>query len=375
MKPDSELRITIIGMGHLMEAIFDTIAETVGKENIARQVNATTADAADGRIKQESLGIPVIVDDNTGALRDLEPDIIFFAPPPTVAPEIIHNELKVYFDEQRGKSATLPEIYAYPPVPPGAYYQKILGEDVLVVNLIPGVLRTIGGRPAPGATLATYPSPWPEDSRQRMRRMMSVLGGVAELKSDELIRVLAASCMGAALPEVILSIASMLAKNGYDIDHQAVASYVRARNRESTGAETPGSIPCSVGAVEDPLRPVLDQFTEAWLGGVPDYLEEVGFPREFGMRTVSGAMDRMLWLAQAETEDYIRKHTETSATKGGVLERALINYSSKIEPAIVEILAALPRAPEDTWRANLRTLIKEAAHDVRTHGDKLAGDF
>jgi hypothetical protein len=36
----------------------------------------------------------VILNDNVKALKELEPDIIFFAPPPDVAPKIIQSELK-----------------------------------------------------------------------------------------------------------------------------------------------------------------------------------------------------------------------------------------------------------------------------------------
>ncbi|MGD9132690.1 MAG: NAD(P)-binding domain-containing protein, partial [Desulfobacterales bacterium] len=96
MKKDTDLRITIIGLGNLMEAIFPCIVETIGKENLCRQVNATTKDQPDLKRKQEALGISVILNDNLAALKKMEPDIIFFAPPPHAAPEIIRNALKDY---------------------------------------------------------------------------------------------------------------------------------------------------------------------------------------------------------------------------------------------------------------------------------------
>jgi hypothetical protein len=37
MKKDRDLRITIIGLGNLMEAIFPCIVETIGRENLHAQ--------------------------------------------------------------------------------------------------------------------------------------------------------------------------------------------------------------------------------------------------------------------------------------------------------------------------------------------------
>ena len=75
MKKDRDLRITIIGLGNLMESIFPCIVETIGRENLYEQVNATTNDQPDLRRKQEVLGIPVILNDNLAALKKMEPDI------------------------------------------------------------------------------------------------------------------------------------------------------------------------------------------------------------------------------------------------------------------------------------------------------------
>ena len=109
-KKDTDLRITIIGLGNLMESIFPCIVDTIGRDNLSRQVNATTTDRPDLKRKQDALGIPVILNDNLAALKKMEPDIIFFAPPPHVAPGIIRNDLNNYFAYIRQKSALLPEI-------------------------------------------------------------------------------------------------------------------------------------------------------------------------------------------------------------------------------------------------------------------------
>lgn len=81
MKPLSQAKVTIIGLGFLMEYIFPCFRQAKG-ERTAAELNAVTADAGDLNGKRQRLGIPVVLDDNAGALRTLEPDCIFFAPPP-----------------------------------------------------------------------------------------------------------------------------------------------------------------------------------------------------------------------------------------------------------------------------------------------------
>ena len=58
MKKGSDLRITIIGLGNLMDVLFPCIAETVRRENIAEQVNATTADMENLKPKEKKYRDP-----------------------------------------------------------------------------------------------------------------------------------------------------------------------------------------------------------------------------------------------------------------------------------------------------------------------------
>ena len=81
MRPLSEAKVTIIGLGFLMEYIFPCFRRAKGART-AQEINAVTADAGDLEGKRARLGIPVLLGDNARALRELEPDCIFFAPPP-----------------------------------------------------------------------------------------------------------------------------------------------------------------------------------------------------------------------------------------------------------------------------------------------------
>ena len=245
MKKESDLRFTIIGLGHLMEAIFPCIADIVGKKNLFRQVNATTADEADLKRKEMSLGIKVFLDDNLKALKEMEPDIILFAPPPGVAQRIIQNEFKEYFEYIRSKSSSLADIYSFPPVPPGSFYNDILGYDVLVVNIIPNTVRTIMGKPLirEGVSICTFSTDWPRERIDRLEKIISPLGIVVDLRPQELLPLLGAGVMAHVLPEVVISIADKLEEKRGKTRHQQLAKYMRARFQQETGFQPEESWP------------------------------------------------------------------------------------------------------------------------------------
>ena len=91
-----ERNMVILGMGYLMEYIYPCYKHMLG-EAAGRCMAAVTADGADLARKQEKFEFPVILDDNAGALEQMEPEIILFAPPPAVAPGLIEQVLAPYY--------------------------------------------------------------------------------------------------------------------------------------------------------------------------------------------------------------------------------------------------------------------------------------
>jgi prephenate dehydrogenase len=100
MKPCKERKIVIIGLGFLMEYIFPCFREIFG-DDVKSRIIGVTADEADLAGKKQRMGIDVMLNDNAAALRTLEPDMIFFAPPPPQARPITGEVLVPYFRELR----------------------------------------------------------------------------------------------------------------------------------------------------------------------------------------------------------------------------------------------------------------------------------
>ena len=374
MKKDTDLRITIIGLGNLMEAIFPCIVETIGRENLYRQVNATTNDGPDLKRKQEILGISVILNDNLAALKKMEPDIIFFAPPPHVAPNIIRNELENYVTYIRKESAAVPEIYAFPPTPSAAFYEEILGKDILVVNILPHPVRIIGGKPLKGEGFysRTFNRSWPQESKARLKRIFETMGEGIELKPDEIVPMMGAWIMLEVLSEVVTTIADTIEEMGKPIGHRILSKYMRAKAQQVIRSGESSGI-SEAQRIEAPLQLFLDNVTLAWYEGIKNYLREVNFPRELSMRILILLMDFQLHILEVEDRQVVDKNTVMAATKGGVLEKGIYCYHQTIEATFKNAIIQMPENSIRQWKEVLSGKVAEAAHAVRKHGMTLSG--
>jgi pyrroline-5-carboxylate reductase len=374
MKTDGDLRITIIGLGNLMEAIFPCIVETIGREHLGRQVNATTTDQPDLKRKQESLGISVILNDNLAAFKKMGPDIIFFAPPPHVAPGIIRNELRNYFTYIRQESAVLPEIYAFPPTPSGAFYEEILGKDILVVNILPHPVRVIGGKPLKneGFYSRTFNRLWPQENTARVKRIFETMGDGIDLKPHEIVPMMGAWIMLEVLSEVVTTIADTIEEKGNPIGHRILSKYMRAKAQQVLRSGESSGI-SGAERIEPPLQLILDYVTLAWYEGIRNYFQGVNFPLELSMRILNLLMDFQLHILEAENRVVVDKNTVMAATKGGVLEKGLHCYHQTIEATLKTAIKQMPEKSTEQWKDILSAKVTDAAHAVRKHGMTLSG--
>lgn len=373
MNEDQEPRITIIGLGSLMEEVFPCISATVGVENLHAKVNAVTADQVDCQGKEDRLGIRVILNDNLAALKAMHPDIIFFAPPPDVALGLIENELKTYIDECRTSGAIIPDIYAFPPVPDGEVYHRILGSEVPVVRILPNGIKSIAGVPLNNPSIAAFEGTWPEEHQERARRIWSHKGGLLELAPHQLLGVLSGGIMAHVSTDLVLQTTDTLAELGMSVFYDDLASYLRARHQITTGVSRAESCVASLDAISGPLCLVLDDLILGWYQGIVDCLDKTDLPEGLGAFMMATMLDTMLWLAQAEPREVIERHTALAATPGGVLEKGLLIYRESIAPFIWQALYNLPELPQPGWQADIRGQVFQAALRVWEHGKALAG--
>ena len=237
MKQDQNLRFVIIGMGYLMEYIAPCYSKLLGDKK-AEQMLGVTAEPQAVQTKAKATGIPVILNDNAGALRRMEPDIILFAPPPSLAAPLTESVLVPYFAECRAAGKELPMLFTFPPKPEGKYYQEQLGHDCKVVNILPNMISEICGRTCAeaGFTMVTLPEShtWQPEELDFIRRFWQPLGQVVFLTPAEVQVALAVSCSNQMLSEIFLDMQTALPE-AYHESASALAEAARAYLMEKLG--------------------------------------------------------------------------------------------------------------------------------------------
>ncbi len=352
-------RITMIGVGNLLEVIWPTIDRNVGGSDAGSRFIGVTADAADLDRKTAHFGFEMVLNDNLGALRRNHPDLIMFAPPPTIAPELIESVLRPYYDERRAGPDPLPVLYAFPPMPAGEAYLRALGSDVLVANIIPNNVTTIAGVPIDdeGYYVCTFPSPWPPDRFEMLRAVFDGQGACIELEPDQLIPMLGAAATVSALWYLVPMVADRIGA-----DHNLLGRFLRARlDADDATVEAPPHAELSAAMID------------GWRSGIERYYGETEIDRDNAELLVARGLDLTLHTIEAEPRAVLTGHSVGAATAGGVLEKAIDIAGSRLLPAVEAGLLIPADAVDGEWKRGFADLVTSACHSVREHGATLAG--
>jgi pyrroline-5-carboxylate reductase len=378
MKTPEDTKIVIIGMGYLAGYLYPCYERYITRDNLASQVIAVTADEPNLATKQAQYPFEIILNDNMRALKTLHPDIILFAPPPTVAPVLAEDVLKEYYGYLREHSMPLPDLYAFPPTPAGQYYRDLLGDDIHVCNLLPNMVSEIGGRklsPGEGNTLVTYPSggAWATENKERLIDFFSPLGSVVEVKTEHVLHVLASSvCMGLFSLQTIL-VAETLSAQGYTVSHSDVASAYRYWHQKNRDYVVKESIPSPLDAVPPQVGEVIGDIYEAWYTGAASYLYDVGVDRETVNRLLTVFADLYLQSYQVNSKEQIMQNVRNHATKGGVLERGCLCFDLFVRDKMRNTIGdGLDKVDAEfiQWVEDISYNIAEI---VANHGERLSG--
>jgi hypothetical protein len=374
MKAYSDRKFTIIGLGFLMEYIFPCFRKSLGEKTSA-QINAVTADAGDLEGKKQRLGIHVLLNDNSKALREMEPDIIFFAPPPTVARQLAEGCLAPYYRELREKRKPIPQLVAFPPSPAGAYYMEQLGEDLQVVNIIPNMISRVGTEDVSVEAhhLLTYPKKdnWSEKEKRALFDFLSPMGRSLLVSPSLILSVLSAEIGAHPLTELVDVAAQNFSARSIPCTYQQTASVMRALHQRDKGYRAPGSNRCGADDVPHAgAAALLGAAVKAWYDALYSFLIGKGFPEENSKRLLDPLFDLYLHEAQVEDRKTIVDKARKDATKGGMLELCMETYYSVSEPLWRNYFTA--EKPDETLLAECSRVIDETAHAVVERGKGLA---
>lgn len=375
MKTDKELHLSIIGMGYLMEYIAPCYRRLLG-DRLAEQAVGVTADADAVQSKQQATGVPVLLNDNAGALERNDPDVILFAPPPSLAADLTRSVLKPYFAQRRGAGRTLPLLFAFPPNPEGAFYQQELGEDVRVANILPNMIREIGGLPCAeaGFTMVTLPErhAWQEEELDFLRRFWAPLGQVVFLSPAEVRVALAVSCSNQMLSEILLDMETALPQP-YRVPAADLAQAARAYLLEKLDYKPLQPVESRSDVVSPALLEAVKKVTYHAFQGTLRFMLEKGFDDEKAGRIQRMNYDLNLRKVQLLPRQVLRRATRQHATRGGVLECACISYTRHWQDTVNALFAQFPeRTPDAPWAEALEEGFVQMSQDVYDHLGNLA---
>ncbi|MGI6004296.1 MAG: L-2-amino-thiazoline-4-carboxylic acid hydrolase [Christensenellales bacterium] len=375
-------RIAMLGAGFLLEYLFPCVTHLTGKENLSDCVIGTTADIPAIPAKQERLGVRIWDSSrNMQMLETLEPDIILFAPQPTFAPGVTREILAPYYESLRGAGKPLPDLYAFPPSPAGQFYKQVLGDDILVVNLLPNMVTSFAGIDVSrqGVTEITFPDGdvWPEEKEDRLREFFSPYGACVNTPPSVVFAYLGGQCTLHTVSELVYTAATALSRAGLSISSFQVASAMRAAYRAQTGYDDyPVVTPCSLSDVPEFLQEPLSQVIMAFYGGVRDACGELGMDDRLIAELFLNYLDLHLHSLQHYTREQIEESTFQHATKGGVTEMALRMFYRRIDYPLSRLFAQPQEASLllEEIVPLIRSGARESTHVVTGHGANLDGN-
>lgn len=340
-----DTKIVILGMGYLMEYIYPCYEALLG-ENISTNILAVTADVEGLPGKLERCAFPVILNDSLGALQKMQPDLVLFAPPPSVAPGLIEEALVPYFAQCREAGRSLPVIFAFPPNPVGQYYLDKLGSDIRVANILPNMVTQLGNMVLRdlGLTYVTFPDegPWEDSQREFLDSFFAPMGGTIEVKPSHLMEMLAGTVAVHLISQIVFTITDTLAAGGHPTDYRCVASSMRAAFRKERDYDR-GSVPCEQGAAGDYyLAGLLGKVVLAWYDGMYEFYRKSGLSEADSRRILTSLLDLHLLKHQLEARSDIEKKTRQHATKGGVLEKGIQEFPLLVETMLRQMFFTYP---------------------------------
>jgi pyrroline-5-carboxylate reductase len=383
-------KISIIGFGNLLESLFPAMVDVWGANDVQDRFGATTADMNQIEQKRKKFNIPILLEDNLRMLRELEPDIIFFAPPPSIAPSIIENDLQEYYSYLRKTKRKLPTIYAFPPIPKIAFYEKMLGTDVNIVQILPNDIRYINGHPVMGTGhhFSTFSKSWKMQNYEELLHFFGRFGKIFPLESTQILPLLITRVITTAILKLIVLLYKEFKWNYDPAFHQALLSqlYDNFVNSSSYSSENPNLQEILALLINSKERKL--EFRELKLHhnligfifsglyqGIQEYMQENQLEWDQFKPVIDEMIDLNLKQASLETIQSLEQHLSMAATKGGLLETCGLLLSSDLMPFITTMQQETSENRDSSlsaqWVKKITDIIRNICQKVLNHGKKL----
>lgn len=371
-----DTKFVVIGTGHIgtyMRMCYEGI--TGGR--LRDQVVLSKATNNGLENLQSRFDCDIVVGDNLGALRKVQPDIVLVCPPPSQIPDVIEQALIPYCDEQREQGGTLPDIYTFGPTPSVDYFYERLGSDVNTVKVLPNMFYRTKDLDSAylEANFITFSDahPWNQWNRDRLYAFLSPLVNTYEVSEKDSVSWLGVRNAAHCLYDMCFLISDFMAKNGLPGDHRSASSVMRAALRQEWSDMPKELTPCSL----QDLQPLPAEFAAAccveWVKGLNDFSIDDKLPEHAGDIVRQNRVEAYLVTIGLHTREELEQHTKQHATKGGVCEKSGLYFQ---EYCAAELRNAFSQHMDGTLSNDFwhwwRDRGYDAAKTVAQHGLTLA---
>jgi Arc/MetJ family transcription regulator len=128
------------------------------------------------------------------------------------------------------------------------------------------------------------------------------------------------------------------------------------------------STPCSGEAVPPRIYEVLSKALDVYAEGMKAELRDHGFSTQLADDLENINIDIKLHAAQLESREQLERQTRKHATRRGILERACIEFSRRIEPLITSRFSTIDEElPSRDWYDALRRETRNMLREVIDH--------
>ena len=333
MVPYEKTKIVVIGMGFLMQYISPCYWNFIGTGDIASQMAATTADPNGLEEKSKRVRFPVQLGGTPELLQKMEPDIILFTLPTTLAAGVAKQDVAPYYAYLRERGQDLPDFYAFTPKPVGKDYAGILGNDVAIANIIPNMFSKLKDTDISkeGRTLVALAedcAAWNDEKIRRIMDFFSPLGPVVLVPPKKQYALLATFSAGRVITDILLTASEILKVPVEDLSSCVRACFGKEWN--FTAPRTEGYLPVSEEAVEEKYRTICRVLANGWIKGVVQGSEKEHISKYMVTNATLPLYDLRVHILQAEDRASVERDMRKHANKGGVFESACIAYTRDV---------------------------------------------
>ena len=385
MEYEKTPKIGIIGFGSLMESLLPC-CDSLLKGNREGNLCAVKGSSQGLAEKQSLYNFPITAGNPLEMLEQFSPDVILFAPPPSLAEKMTETILKPYYDHLKATGKAFPLLICFPPKPLPRYYRQMLGAGISQVSLMPCVVQKagkfdIGNHGYSLASMDGKAMPGQEHLEQLLE-FSRPIGTILNVSQDDLSAALSGMVTAHNVYELCFTLRDAFRLCGQEAELPQIASEMRYELRqfapELPSANAPGIPPCRLEDFPSLYRRIVHLCIRAWYEGLCQFAVSQKLDLQEYSKFLRTTLDVLLMTVQEETPEHLSEMSAGCATKGGLLEKALEIYPDEVKHPLTRwIMEEAANAGKDsieenrTWPIELVNRAAKVAQAVFERGNNL----